>query len=70
MDDRRHRIVCAWCRAVIFEPFPGLGCPDVVDGRPVLVSHCICPDCYAEQEAVLDGMAPPPAHAGVTGGEG
>lgn len=58
------RVVCAWCGTVISDPqtdqYP-LECP---------MSHGICPDCYAGQEAVLAGMAPAPAHAGKVGGEG
>lgn len=66
------KVVCAWCGGTIHtdrwpSPFWSWlnGSPP-----PIKVSHGICPACYAEQEAVLSGMAPPPAHAGKAGGEG
>lgn len=67
------RVVCAWCGKLIsepHEPIPGIHRDNLSTCFLVPTSHGICPACFAEQEAVLTGMAPAPAHPGKVGGEG
>ena len=68
MDHRAYRVVCAWCREVIFEPHPDGYTPGEYGRLPT--SHGICDQCFRGQETVLAGMAPTHPHAGKVGGEG
>lgn len=63
------RVVCAWCGAVITEATEFERRLAACCEQEVATSHGICPACFEEQEAVLTGMAPPPANPGKAGGE-